>query len=204
MPLYDSQPWDNSGRISKKAFLVSWRSCEIVPSINTLSKISNLTLFIFCLISACARFYIRIRVQKQFSADDGLLLFGIGCLICAMGLLFTFADRMYLVGAIESETQEIRLPSNFTEQAFDFQKLCTVALILTWCAIVSVKFSYLLLFKKLIDRLRPMIIYWWCVAVFNALISAYGAAVYVAACPTFYNTKACESWLFDEQYGLEY
>ena len=162
-------------------------------------KVSNLVLFVLCLISSCARFYIRIGVQKNFSLDDGVLLFGVGCLIAAMALLFTFIDKMYLVGATQSDPPGIELPSDFIEEAFVFQKFVTVALILTWCSIVSVKFSYLFLFKKLIDRIRPMIIYWWFVAVFNATISLYGASVYIAACPDFYSLKACEFWLCKKQ-----
>lgn len=146
-----------------------------------------------CLISASARFYIRIRLQKQFSIDDGILLFGIACLVCAMVLLFTFIDKMYVVGASEAGLPGLVFPLDFLDQAFDFQKLVTVSLILTWCSIVAVKFSYLFLFRKLIDRIRPLVIYWWFVAVFNAMISAYGAAVYIAACPDFYSIEACES-----------
>ena len=41
------------------------------------------------------------------------------------------------------------------------------------------------LFRKLMDRLPPLIIYWWFVVGFNGIISAYGAAVYIAACPDF-------------------
>jgi len=130
-------------------------------------------------------------VQKQLSSDDGILLFGIACLIAAMVLLFVFVDKMYMVGATETGMIGVELSLDFIEQAYDFQKLVTVALILTWCSIISVKFSYLFLFKKLINRMRPMIIYWWFTVVFNAMISAYGAAVYVAACPDYYNIKSC-------------
>lgn len=158
-------------------------------------KVSNLVLFAICMVTSCARFYIRIGVQKTFSIDDGVLLFGVCCLIAGMGLLLNFADQMFLVGATESGMPNIELPPDFIEQAFDYQKLVTVALILTWCAIVAVKFSYLFLFRKLIDRLPPMITYWWFVVVFNGIISAYGATIYIAACPNFYSLKSCECYL---------
>ena len=112
-----------------------------------------------------------------------------------MSLMYTFVDKMYLVGASETGDSPpgVPLPSDFIEQAWDFQKLVAVALILTWTAIVTVKFSYLFLFKRLIDRVPYMMTYWWFVVVFNALISVYGAAVYIAACPNFYSIKSCES-----------
>lgn len=162
-------------------------------------QVSTLVLFIVCLVSACARFYIRIRIQKSFAIDDGILLIGIACLISATAVLFTAFDKMYLVGAAEAGASGLTFPLDFMEQAFDFQKLAVVSLILTWCCIVSVKFSYLLLFRTLADRIRPMAIYWWFAAIFNAIVSAYGAAVYILACPDFYNMKSCMSSRFSGQ-----
>lgn len=156
-------------------------------------------LFGLCLISASARFYIRIHVQKQFAIEDGILLFGISCLICAMAVLFPMINKMYMVGAAETQMPGFVPPPDFITQAYDFQKLAAAALMLTWCAIVSVKFSYLFLFKKLIHRMRPMLIYWWFATIFNAIISAYGVTVYIAACPYFYSPKSCKSGLFGEQ-----
>ena len=154
-----------------------------------------MVLFAFCMASMAARLSIRIGVQKSFAVDDGVLLVGVGCLIAAMALLFNFVDELYVVGAIAPATE---LPPGFVSPAFDF-KLMTVALILTWCAIVSVKFSYLLFFRKLIDRFPRMMAYWWFVAGFNAVISAYGASVYVAACPDFYSLKSCGCYHCKEQ-----
>lgn len=107
-----------------------------------------------------------------------------------MAVLFPMINKMYLVGAAVVEIPGLVLPPDFLLQAWEFEKLAAVALILTWCSIVSVKFSYLFLFKKLISRMRPMIIYWWFAAVFNAIISAYGVTVYIAACPYFYSQRS--------------
>lgn len=189
-------PYDKAGRIPKQSFLVSHpRILHKLLSASPIDwwvfpKISTLVLFSLCLISACARFYIRIHIQKQFAIEDGILLFGISCLTSAMAVLFPMINKMYLVGAAEVEMPGLVLPPDFLPQAWEFEKLAAVALILTWCSIVSVKFSYLFLFKKLISRMRPMIIYWWFATVFNAIISAYGATVYIAACPYFYSSKS--------------
>ena len=183
-------PYDDIGRIHKRAFLVSGCKLWLLPPLTVSPKISNGVLFGLCLVSACARYFIRIRLQKKFSIDDGILLFGIGCLIAAIAVLFTFVDKLYLAEAIESGTPFIELPPDFMEQAYDQHKLSIIVLILTWCSIVSVKFSYLFLFKKLIDRIPRMISYWWCVAAFTAVISAYGASVYVVACPYIYSARS--------------
>lgn len=186
--------YDNAGRIHKQAFLVGFpiyhQSIGVAHSLN---KISNLVLFALSVCSACARYYIRIWVQKQFSSDDGILLFGIACLVVAIGLLVTIIDEMYVVGTSESgNLVNVPLPSDFIEQAYEFQKMVTVALILTWCTIVSVKFSYLFLFRRLISRMPRMTAYWWIATVYNALISIYGAIVYGVECPHYYSLKACK------------
>ena len=116
-----------------------------------------------------------------------------------MVLLFIFVDRMYLVEASESRIPGIELPPDIMGQAYEFQILLYIALMLTWCSIVAVKFSYLFLFKKLIDGLRPMVVYWWLVVVFNGIISAYGATVYIATCPKFYNIRVCKFSVLDKQ-----
>lgn len=143
------------------------------------------------MISACARYYIRIFVQKQFSSDDGILLFGLLCLVAAISILLKVFDQMYIVGASESgNLVHVPLPADFIEESYYFQKMVTFSLVLTWFAIVSVKFSYLFLFKRLIGRIPHMIRYWWIAAVYNAMISIYGAIVYGVACPNYYSIKA--------------
>lgn len=187
-------PYDNAGRIHKQVFLVSLSDQFAANDANfCLQQVSNLVLFALCMVSVCARFYIRVVIQKQFSSDDGILLFGIACLIVAIGLLFTFIDKMYIVGAAESgNLVSVSLPADYIEQSFEFQKMVTVALVLTWCSIVSVKFSYLFLFRRLISRLPGMMVYWWIAAVYNGMISIYGAIVYGVACPEFYTLRACQ------------
>lgn len=112
-------------------------------------------------------------------------------MIVATALLLTFVDKMYVVGAVAAGVTDIELPSDFIPQAFEVQKLITVALILTWSSIVSVKFSYLFLFKRLISRIRPLVIYWWFTVVFNAMISVWGAIVVGLTSPDYYSLKAC-------------
>lgn len=145
------------------------------------------------MISAGARYYIRVVIQKQFSSNDGILLFGLLCLVAAISILLNIFDQMYLLAAAESgNLVNVSLPPDFIEQSYYFQKMVTVSLVLTWLAIVSVKFSYLFLFKRLIGRIPHMARYWWIAAVYNAMISLYGAIVYGVACPHYYTLRACK------------
>lgn len=54
---------------------------------------------------------------------------------------------------------------------------------------MAVKFSFLALFRRLIDRITPLIRYWYVVVAFNLAVTGYGASVYVIACPHFSGPK---------------
>lgn len=131
-------------------------------------------------------------LQKQFSIDDGIVLFGVLCLVVSMVLLINFIDDLFLMKALEGDKIPENLPVNFLKRVVDFERYATGALVLTWCVIVCVKFSYLFLFRKLIDRLHPMRVYWWFAAVFNGLVSIYGLVVYAAVRPWYCTTTSCE------------
>ena len=48
--------------------------------------------------SVTSRFYIRVWVQTEVSADDAFLIVAIGCLICAVVVMYSVAlDHMYQV-----------------------------------------------------------------------------------------------------------
>lgn len=75
--------------------------------------------------SVCARYYIRVYIQKQFSSDDGILLFGVACLVVAIGLLLKFADNMYIVGSQESgDLIGVPLPSDYFRASLRFSEAC--------------------------------------------------------------------------------
>ena len=107
-----------------------------------------------------------------------------------MVLLFIFVDDLYLVEALEGNTIPANLPVDFLQGVSDFERLVVGAMVLTWCAIISVKFSYLFLFRKLIDRVRSMVIYWWVAVVFNALVSIYGIIIYAGVRPWYCTTNS--------------
>ena len=157
---------------------------------------STIVLFVVSLLSVCARFYIRLRVQKQAGIDDAFLLIGTSCLIAAMALLFLFINQMYRAEALLFGVADIQLTPSFIEDSLWYHKISAAALILAWCSLMSVKFCFLVLFRKLVDRIRPMVRYWWFATIFNIAVAVYGVAVYIAACPYFDSLKACEhsSW----------
>ena len=93
--------------------------------------------------------------------------------------------------AFEGELSLIPLP-NSVDIAYYYRKTSAVSLILSWLTIISVKFSFLALFKRVIDRLPSLIRYWWAIVIFNLAVSGYRIAIYILACPYFYTVKSCE------------
>ena len=150
---------------------------------------STTLLFALCIISVCARYYIRLAVQKEFGLDDAFLAFGTACLVAAMVVLYINMDDTYLTEAIIYAPTRFAFQPQDLNRAFDFRRLVTASLILTWVAMMAVKFSFLALFRRLIDRIPPLIKYWRVVVAFNLAVTVYGASVYVIACPHFSGIK---------------
>ena len=150
---------------------------------------STTLLFALCIISVCTRYYIRLAVQKEFGLDDAFLAFGTACLVAAMVVLYINMDDTYLTEAMIYAPTRFAFQPQDLNRAFDFRRLVTVSLILTWVAMMAVKFSFLALFRRLIDRISPLIKYWRVVVAFNLALTVYGASVYVIACPHFSGIK---------------
>ena len=146
-------------------------------------------LFTICLLSVIARFYIRLRIQKQISIDDAFLLFGAGCLIAAMTLFFLYVDTMYMMQALVLGLPNVEIPPNFVQEALWYHKMESASLILSWWSLMAVKFCFLFIFKKLVDHIQPMLIYWRAVTIFNVIVAIYGTIAYIAACPHFNSRK---------------
>lgn len=104
-------------------------------------------LLILCLVSVCVRFYIKLGIQKRFSIDDGLLIFGLCCIICAEGLFFSYSEGMYLSEALVLRLPGTQLSPDWMNEEWAYEDKSTAALVLSWCSIVSVKFSFLFLFR---------------------------------------------------------
>lgn len=150
---------------------------------------STTLLFAVCVVSVAARYYIRIAVQKEFSLDDAFLAFGTACLIAAMAILYINMDNMYFTEAMTYAPTSFQFSPQDLNPVFEFRKLVTASLILTWVAMMAVKFAFLALFRRLIDRIPPLIKYWRVVVIFNLAVTGYGASVYVVACPHFSGMK---------------
>lgn len=99
---------------------------------------SILSLFSLCLLSSCTLSLARIRMQKHFSIDDGILVFTIGCMVPATITFLTFGHKLYLLEAIESRTPGLELQPDILGQAFALHKFAAIGLIFTWFSVIAV------------------------------------------------------------------
>ena len=147
-------------------------------------------MFVLCMLSVIARFYIRIGVQRSFTADDGLVLAGTVFLIGAFATLMVSLDTEYMIEAFVFKVPGLELSSDFLERTTTVQQTTAAVVTLSWCAVASVKFSFLFLFRKLIARVRYMTVYWWFVVLVNLGVLAYGCSVYFVSCPHIFEFEA--------------
>ena len=108
-------------------------------------------------------------------------------------VLYVMLDSLYMTQASLYGDTDFQPPLNILSIASWYHKMQSVSLIATWLAIVSVKFSFLALFRKLVETLPRLIYYWRVVVSFNLLVSVYGVLIYILACPYYYSKKECRS-----------
>lgn len=105
------------------------------------------------------RNYIRIRVLKQFSAEDYLLLLAAVCLSAATALAYVTMPYQYdaLQVIFDGDLGSIsKVLSNIPQIA----KEEDLASSLWWFVVFPVKLAYLVFFRRLIIR-QPIFNMWW-------------------------------------------
>lgn len=80
-------------------------------------------------------------------------MFGTCCIISAVAILYGITEALYKTQALFNHNTDFEPSPDIVIVAYRYHKMSVVGLIASWLAIVSVKFSFLALFKRLIDRL---------------------------------------------------
>ena len=159
-------------------------------------------LFTLSILTVVARFLIRVLVQRQISADDGFILLGTCFLIAAFTTAYFSIDNMYMVDAVRFGAVAPEPPSDIIEREYSFHTMASVCLICSWMTVVSIKLSFLALFKTLIDLLPRLIMYWRVTLIFNLAVSVYGFVRNIIACPYFDRHGIGESLVIRFECGI--
>ncbi len=94
-------------------------------------------------------------------------------------------NKMYFVEALVTNLPDVELPAHPLQEVVAFHKWVIAVDTLCWCAIMAVKFSFLVLFRRLIQGIKPLVVYWWIVTLFNIAALGYGISIYYVLCPHF-------------------
>lgn len=142
------------------------------------------------------RFYVKLRIRNQgLGYDDAFIIFGTCSMISSVGLLFAFIDTSYMVEGLVFGTRDpdFAVPADSPEKYIEQSGKVVASLVLSWVTIACVKFSFLALFRGMVDRIPPMLLYWKVVVLFNVLVCIYTVVGFVYMCPHYGNLKTGKS-----------
>lgn len=118
------------------------------------------------------RVVVRIRARR-FGLDDYFLLFGLCCLSGTTGLILDLVRTIFIMEALQKDNSVVLTPGDLLELTLS-TALVNSFFCLAWATVVSVKFSFLALFRLLIRRMSGTIdIYYWVVVVFTMLVGIF-------------------------------
>ncbi|MCJ1466437.1 hypothetical protein MMC07_005056 [Pseudocyphellaria aurata] len=173
-PPTEEQPLD-VGRLSRNAF-------EVLIGFS----------YGLAILAAVTRLILQVKIYRRLQVDDLFVIFACICLTASTVLAYAKASILYW-------DQELHLnPSrvyHLTEEHVDiagplnrYLRLFYSYTALLWAAIFAVKFGYLAFFRRLVDRVRPLIIYWR-VIIGLSIVSLFWCVISVYV--------ACEKWGID-------
>ena len=130
-----------------------------------------------------ARLTLRVQDQKRLQPDDYLLLLACACLTAASAVLTWGLPSVYRVLALSIDPLRVGVPADLLGLVHEFQVILYVYIPLTWTAIYAAKFSYLYFFRQLVDRVRPLVLYWRAVAALTSVAGLLCVLQAFISCP---------------------
>lgn len=181
----NEQRLHNAGRIPYAVFTVS-ASDKKLNELIVIFMLQGIiaALFGVAILIVAARIGTRWRLRRRLYLDDFFLLFGLACLCGATGIILVSVRKVFLTEAIVVDSS-----FRFTVEVANSVANAAPAIIhsflfLTWTVVISVKFSFLALFRLLIQRISWKItFYYWFVVVFTVITWIYMVSEAFIACP---------------------
>jgi hypothetical protein len=115
-----------------------------------------------------ARTYIRVQQPKRIQTDDYFLLLAYLCFLTLTILYIVLAPTMFRVTDATSGLTPI-YPEILADSLFMI-KIFFANTMIFWFALYSVKFSFLSLYRRLMQGLRLYMQLWWAVVIFCTLV----------------------------------
>ena len=142
-------------------------------------------LFGLALATASARTYIRFKKFHRVFTDDVLFFFAIVCLVSSVGLLYASLPSVYDSLDLSISTKP---PSTAFVEAFIEHLPHNHSILATWsffigAVILSIKFVFMFHFRRLVERVRILMLWWWCVLAILVLASPLWLFQFLIVCP---------------------
>jgi len=116
------------------------------------------------MIAATTRFILQIKIYRRLHVGDYFFLLACSCVTTGTVLGYINVGNLYWSENLSlNPTRLIPLlasQNDFVNRVNTYKRLSYTYPALLWTAIFAVKFAYLIFFRQLVSRLRPLIIYW--------------------------------------------
>lgn len=143
-------------------------------------------LFGVAILIVAARIGTRWRLRHRLYLDDFFLLFGLACLCGATGIILVSVRKIFVTEALLVDHSFLLPVEGAWGVANTTPAIVQSFLFLTWTVVISVKFSFLALFRLIIQRISWAItFYYWFVVVFTVLTWIYMVSQAFIFCPAF-------------------
>ena len=137
------------------------------------------------IIGVIAKTAFQLRTQRRVWLEDALLICACLCLIAGTGLLYTFAETLYDPDSCGLFPDPETKPDELASHIKSSQQYQLTFLTLTWIVIFCVKFSFLFLFRPLVNRMRGMLLFWRFVVVLTSISFFICVGEPFFSCPKF-------------------
>lgn len=144
--------------------------------------------------TAAIRMAVKLYAQRLLQLDDWFLIFACLCLTGATTVLNWGIPAIYQILQLIIDPVHTEPPADPDALKVRYHKSTYAYITLSWATIFAAKFSYLCFFRRLLDRLRPLIIYWRVVVTMTAVVAQLCILQAHISCPRM-DSRACE--LFD-------
>lgn len=116
------------------------------------------------MLGALTRLVIQLKTHRRLQVDDYFLIVACTSLTASTILSYVKVRDLYWSQTLNYDSEvSLLYMKKQTETAGHintYQLLYNSYVSLLWTTIFAVKFAYLIFFRRLVDRLRPLIIYW--------------------------------------------
>lgn len=149
-------------------------------------------MFSMVVLSVIGRFAIHFRLRKKPGLDDFFLVVAFIALLTSIAIIQARCfDILYIVYAVN---HSVTVPRKDLISIGLYSMPWTLAANISgWITICATKFCFLYFFKRLIDRIKSLNIYWWFALAFNVCVFGFGLSVYYLTCPFLYDARFGET-----------